>query len=74
MPVTMSGIITVGIFVLLHTGALIYWMSKINTTLDFVVKRLDLNEMHRYNAIDASRDFALRDQQIKVIFQRLEAT
>lgn len=72
MELTSGSVVSFLIFIAVHTGSLIYWMSRINTTLSFVVKRLDEHEHHKYSSLDAARDFALRDQQIKVIFQKLD--
>lgn len=72
MELTAGTLTSIAAFILIHSGSLIYWMSKINTTLSFVVKRLDEHENHKYSSIDAARDFQLRDQQIKAIFNKMD--
>lgn len=72
MEITFGGVVTAGCFLILHTGALIYWMAKINTTLSFIVKVVDDFDDHRYTSLDAARDFTLRDAQITAIFKKLD--
>jgi hypothetical protein len=74
-----SVLVTIIIFALVHTGGFIWWMSRIDTTLKIMsetVKNMaELMSKHDalyYRKEDATKDFAMRDQQINAIWKKVD--
>jgi hypothetical protein len=72
-------IIGVVIAILVHAAGSIWWAARMDTTLKFVKENLDKiadsmakSEASRYSREDAARDFAVRDQQITAIWNKIE--
>lgn len=66
--------------ILVHGGTSIWWASKMNTSLSFLIKSMDgilrnitINEAVRYTKEEAAKDFALRDKQLDAIWKKLDS-
>lgn len=72
-------LVTICIFMLVHTGGFIWWMSRIDTTLKILtttVERIS-DQMSKHDAIyakkeDIVKDFAVRDQQLNTMWLKLD--
>jgi len=72
-------IVAIGGSVFVHILTAVWWASKINATLGFLEKTiLALNDTivrhdaNRYTVNDATKDFSIRDEQIKAAHRRID--
>ncbi len=79
MTLDSSAVITLCIFMIVHLGGTIWWMSKIQTTLSFIglsvgdlVKTVAAHEATYAKKEDQAKEFAYRDKQIEAIWKRLD--
>lgn len=79
MQLDASIIVTITIFALVHTGGFIWWMSRIDTTLNILAKTVEdiSKQIAQHEAIyakriDVEKDFALRDQSINAMWKRID--
>lgn len=67
------------IAVLAHAGASIWWAAKIDTTMNFLQKNLQViadaiikHEATMYSKDEAIKDFSQRDHQISALWQKVD--
>ncbi len=80
MVISDGAIVTVGLFALVHTGGFIWWMSRIDTTLNLLGKTVTeiSNKMAQHEAIyakkeDVAKDFVVRDGQINALWKKVDS-
>lgn len=71
--------VTLGLFALVHTAGLIWWMSKVattigilNATVEKISTQLSRHEATYYSKEDAVRDLTIRDKQLEAMWKRID--
>jgi hypothetical protein len=72
-------VLSIGMATFIHIVTAVWWASKINATLNFLQTSIhSLNDTilrhdaNRYTTNDASKDFSIRDEQIKAAHRRID--
>lgn len=83
MNITMSWetILTIIFFMVVHLCGTVWWMAKIQTTLQILIttvdsinSRVSTHEAKYYSKEEAAKDFSYRDQQIEALWRRVDST
>jgi hypothetical protein len=79
MNIETGAIVTIMLFVIVHTAGFIWWMSRIDTTLKILsetvkemVKQISHHDVIYAKRTEVEKDFALRDQSINAMWKRID--
>lgn len=79
MTIDLGAVTTLCLFMIVHLCGTVWWMAKVNTTLEFigkqvgdVVKTVAAHEATYSKKEDVARELAYRDKQIEAIWKRLD--
>lgn len=74
-----GALVAIFIFLATNLGVLIWFMSKVTTTLEFLQEeiknlcdRMAGHDADKYTKEDAARDLSIRDQQIEAIWKKID--
>lgn len=74
-----GAILTLGIFGLAQIGSLVWFIAETKTLLKIILDNvtklegiLKDHDRNRYTNLDATKDFAFRDQQIKAMWETID--
>lgn len=72
--------LSVIVAILIHAFASVWWASQVTATMNFqnkvlesIQKSIQLHEATKYSKEDAAKDFAVRDQQIKAMWHKVDS-
>ena len=75
-----SAVVTIVLFLVVHLLGTVWWMSKITSNLESLVKEAKnikdavmMLEANAYRKEEAAKDFAYRDRDIKKLWEKVDA-